>query len=52
MKQLQKDFGAFRAKLAALAVIGLASSVLYEKRDDPSINSVADAIDKIATAFD
>lgn len=52
MKQLQKDFGAFRAKLAALAVIGLASSVLYEKRDDPSIKSVADAIDKIATAFD
>ena len=52
MKQLQKDFGAFRAKLAALAAIGLASSVLYEKRDDPSIKSVADAIDKIATAFD
>ena len=52
MKQLQKDFGAFRAKLAALAVIGMASSVLYEKRDDPSIKSVADAIDKIATAFD
>ena len=44
MKQLQKDFAAFLAKMA---VIGA-----YEKRDDPSIKSVADAIDKIATAFD
>lgn len=37
-------FAAFKAKAAAV--------VLYEKREDPSIKSVADALDKIATAFD
>ena len=35
---------AFQAKASALG--------FYEKREDPSIKSVADAIDKIATAFD
>lgn len=41
---MASDFSAFRAKSA--------SSGLYEKREDPSIKSVADALDKIATAFD
>lgn len=35
------------ALLAKLSTFGV-----YEKRDDPSIKTVADAIDKIATAFD
>jgi HK97 family phage major capsid protein len=37
-------FAAFQAKAATFGV--------YEKREDPSIKSVADALDKIATAFD
>jgi HK97 family phage major capsid protein len=37
-------FAAFQAKAQALTA--------YEKREDPSIKSVADALDKIATAFD
>ncbi|MDC8756254.1 phage major capsid protein [Janthinobacterium fluminis] len=37
-------FAAFQAKAADLQ--------FYEQRDDPSIKSVADAIDKIATAFE
>ena len=37
-------FAAFQAKAAGL--------VAYEKREDPSIKSVADALDKIATTFD
>jgi HK97 family phage major capsid protein len=37
-------FAAFIAKAGAFAV--------YEKREEPSIKSVADALDKIATAFD
>lgn len=45
-----KDYGAFRAKMAVAMACGL--SGLYEKRDEPSIKSVADAIEKIATAFD
>lgn len=45
-----KDYGAFRAKMAVAMAFGL--SGLYEKRDEPSIKSVADAIEKIATAFD
>lgn len=36
-------FAAFQSK---------ASALVYEKREDPSIKSVADALDKIATAFD
>ncbi|MNS49098.1 Phage capsid family protein [compost metagenome] len=36
-------FSAFQAKAAVL---------VYEKREDPTIKSVADAIDKIATAFE
>ncbi len=37
-------FAAFLSKLNG--------AVVYEKREDPTIKSVADAIDKIATAFD
>lgn len=37
-------FAAFQQKLAVASV--------YEKREEPSIKSVADALDKIATAFD
>lgn len=37
-------FAAFAAKVQAVGV--------YEQRDDPTIKSVAEAIDKIATAFD
>lgn len=44
MKTINKDFAAFKAKLLAFAA--------YEKREEPSIKSVADALDKIATAFD
>lgn len=39
-------FAAFQSKLAGCAVSA------YEKRDDPSIKSVAEALDKIATAFE
>jgi len=37
-------FAAFQAKALALAT--------YEKREEPSLKSVAEALDKIATAFD
>lgn len=39
-------FAAFQAKALDF------SAVAYEKREEPSIKSVADALDKIATAFD
>lgn len=38
-------FAAFKAKLAG-------SLALYERRDEPTVKSVADALDKIATAFE
>lgn len=50
MNTMHKHFGAFRAKLASLAAIGLAAA--YEKREEPTIKSVAEAIDKIGTAFE
>lgn len=50
MQTMHKHFGAFRAKLASLTVIGLAAA--YEKREEPTIKSVAEAIDKIGTAFE
>lgn len=37
---------------AAFQASALAAPALYEKRDEPSIKSVADALDKIGTAFD
>lgn len=55
--QMTRDFGAFRAKLLLVAAVGAAFSVpgiasAYETREDPNIKNVADALDKIATAFD
>lgn len=47
MHTMHRDFAAFRARLSN--AIG---SALYEKRDEPTIGSVAEAIDKIATAFE
>lgn len=44
MATMAAHFAAFQAKLADAGV--------YEMRDEPSIKSVADALDKIATAFD
>jgi len=41
---MDKHFNAFMAKLSAVGI--------YEKREDPSVKSVADALDKIATAFE
>jgi len=37
---------------AAFQASALAAPALYEKREEPSIKSVAEAVDKIATAFD
>lgn len=60
MKQMHRDFGAFRAKLSAVSLALAVSTtpafaagvaVCYEKREEPTIASVAEAIDKIATAF-
>lgn len=44
MAVMASHFAAFQAKSAAFPA--------YEMRDEPSIKSVADALDKIATAFD
>lgn len=44
MAVMASHFAAFHAKAAAFPA--------YEMRDEPSIKSVADALDKIATAFD
>lgn len=44
LKQMMNDFAAFVAKMAVLGA--------YEKREEPSIKNVADALDKIATAFE
>lgn len=48
MNRMNKDFAAFRARLLACAV----GAGLYETREDVSIKSVADAVDRIATAFE
>ena len=44
MSVMDKHFHAFMAKLSAVGI--------YEKREDPSVKSVADALDKIANAFE
>ncbi len=38
--------------MAAFSAKSAGSAGIYEKRDEPSIKSVGDALDKIATAFD
>lgn len=48
MNTMHRDFAAFRARLL---VAGLAAA-LYEKRDEPTLKNVGEALDKIATAFD
>jgi len=50
MNQMHRDFGAFRAKMLALTAIGMIATL--QLRDDPTIKSVADAIDAIGKAFD
>ena len=47
MKNMLRDFAAFRARLFSFPV-----AALYERRDTPTIQSVAEALDKIAGAFD
>lgn len=48
MNRMNKDFAAFRARL----LLGAMCTGLYETREDVSIKSVADAVDRIATAFE
>lgn len=50
MNTMLNDFRAFRARMAAAAAMSLCA--LYEKRDEPTIKSVAEAIDQIATSFE
>lgn len=50
MNQMHRDFGAFRAKLLAMAAIGLAATL--ERREEPTIASIAEAISAIGTAFE
>lgn len=63
MQRMQNDFRAYRAKLAMVAAASLAAvcgqafadgvvAAKYELRDEPTIKSVSDALDKIATAFE
>lgn len=44
MKAMHRDFAAFLARLSALP--------MYEMREEPSLKSVGEALDKIATTFD
>jgi len=46
MKAMHLHFAAFRTKLSSLA------GARYETRDEPSVKSVADALDKINRAFE
>lgn len=48
MNTMHRDFSAFKARLMACAV----TAALYERREEPSIKSVGESIDRIATAFD
>ena len=60
MKQMHKDFGAFRAKMLGVVALALATTpafaagvaVCYEMRDAPTLTSIAEAIGKIGTAFE
>jgi HK97 family phage major capsid protein len=51
MNQLQRDFGAYRAKMA-LMIGALSCAAIYERKDAPDVKSISDAIDKIGRAFD
>lgn len=48
MNNMHRDFAAFRARLLAAGIL----VALYERRDTPTLASVSEAIDKIATAFE
>lgn len=48
---MHKHFGAYQAKLIALAAIGSCGVALLERREEPTIKSVSDAIEKINSAF-
>ncbi len=48
MIKMNRDFAAFRARLLAAGAL----AALYERRDTPTLASVGEAIDKIATAFE
>lgn len=48
MKNMHRDFAAFRARLLSAGVL----VALYERRDTPTLASVGEAIDKIAAAFE
>lgn len=50
MNSMQKDFGAFRAKLAALVIT--AGLPAYEKREAPDMKKLAEAIDGIGRGFE
>lgn len=50
MNPMNKHFCAFSAKLASLAAIGMAAA--YEKREEPTVKSIGEAIEKIGTAFE
>ena len=47
MNTMHRDFAAFRARLALAC-----TAALYEKREEPTLKNVGEALDKIATAFD
>ncbi len=51
MNQMQRDFGAFRAKLSMM-IAAVSCAAIYERKDAPDIKSVADAIAGISKAFD
>jgi HK97 family phage major capsid protein len=48
MNTMNRDFAAFRGRLLAAGAL----VALYERRDTPTIASVADALDKIGGAFE
>lgn len=48
LHQMNRDHEVLKNKLSGAVAAGLT----YERRDDPTIRSVADAIDKIAVAFE
>lgn len=48
MNTMTRDFAAFRAKLLGCVLV----AALYERRDTPTIASVAEALDKIGAAFE
>lgn len=52
MKKTQSIMGVMALHMAAFMAKSQAVCGAYEKRDDPNIKSVADALDKIANAFE